>query len=98
MTWMPTKRLANKNKNKNKTLLNHAVKCQQKLHEWVRANQVELEPMKETVSIISRHDPHGPEFELAGVVFDTTLTMNVVVAKLQNFRMWILKSILKLIR
>ena len=83
-------------RSKNKTLLKNPHKCQEKLHEWGRANQVEFEPKKETVSIVSRHDPFGPDFKLLGVVFDTSLTMESAVTKLCNTSMWRFKSILKL--
>ena len=36
----------------NSTLMRHARKCQQQLHDWGKPNQVEFEPKKETITIM----------------------------------------------
>ena len=53
----------------NKTIMKHALKCQMEVHRWGLANQIVFEPTKESMSIISNHEPEGPEFKLVGVVF-----------------------------
>ena len=47
----------------NKTIMKHARKCQTEVHTWGRANQVVFEPTKESVTIISNHEPERADFK-----------------------------------
>ena len=80
---------------RNSTLLKHADKCQENLHKWGKANQVEFEPKKEIISILSRDSPHGPGFTLLGVYFDTSLKMLDAITKLHCAASWKLTRILR---
>ena len=79
----------------NRTITKHAVKCQTEVHRWGRANQVVFEPTKESMTIISNHEPEGPEFKLMGVVFDPTLNMKRAANDLANAFRWKLTKLLR---
>ena len=48
-------------------------KCQLRLHEWGRANQVTFDAGKESMTILSRQEPEGECFKILGVIFDPDL-------------------------
>ena len=50
--------------------------CQDELHTWGRANQVEFAPGKESSHILLRTRPHGEDFRILGVDFDCKLVMS----------------------
>ena len=75
--------------------MKHARKCQQKLHDWGKPNQVEFEPKKETITIMSRISPQGPGFKLLGVHFDTGLKMEEAISKLHSAATWKVTKILR---
>ena len=52
------------------TILQDMSACQQELHAWGRANQVEFDPAKESIHILSRRRPVGDSFKMLGVQFD----------------------------
>ena len=79
----------------NKTIMKHALKCQMEVHRWGLANQIVFEPTKESMSIISNHEPKGPEFKLMGVVFDPELNMKRAVNDLVNAFKWKLTKLLR---
>ena len=76
-------------------MINSAQQCQDKLHKCGTANQVEFEPEKETMSIISRYTGYGPGFQLLGVYFDTKLNMQEAISKLHCAANWKLTRILR---
>ena len=55
---------------KNSTMIRSAKTCQTRLHQWGAANQVEFDPGKESITILSRHTPYGENFKTLGVTFD----------------------------
>ena len=50
--------------------------CQQNLHAWGRANQVQFDPTKESFHILDRQNPCGPDFNNLGCIFDGKLIMD----------------------
>ena len=50
----------------NRSLLDSTKRCQARLHEWGRANQVEFEPTKESITILSRATLYGDNFKSLG--------------------------------
>ena len=68
---------------------------QAELHSWGAANQVSFDPSKESKHVLSRTDPHGPNFKLLGVIFDCRLfmddAMRAVTAKIK----WKLQMLLR---
>ena len=51
----------------NDSIFSDIQSCQQELHKWGKANQVEFDPAKESSHILSRQKPYGPDFKLLGV-------------------------------
>ena len=49
--------------------------CQAELHTWGRANAVQFDAGKEGFHVLSRRDPEGDDFDMLGVEWDTSLTM-----------------------
>jgi len=79
----------------NKIIMRKSVKCQSEVHKWGRAKQITFEPSKESMSVISNHDPVGPDFKLVGMWFDTTLSMKRAVADVCNSFRWKLTKLLR---
>jgi hypothetical protein len=69
--------------------------CQKELHEWGHANQVAFDAGKESIHIISMKEPHGVDFKMLGVEFDTALTMKAAVDRLINDASWKLKMLIR---
>ena len=76
-------------------ILEDLEKCQQELHLWGKANQVEFDPSKESFHILSRVRPHGDSFKMLGVEFDCKLTMTDTVLKLAKDARWKMKAVLR---
>ena len=72
----------------NDILLGWAGQCQVEVHAWGVANGVSFEPTKESMHIISRHEPAGDNFDLLGVTYDTKLTMEDEVSRLASECSW----------
>jgi len=49
--------------------------CQTELHRWGRANQVDFEPTKESMHILSHARPSGMNFKILGIQVDCELNM-----------------------
>ena len=80
---------------RNSTLLRHAHKCQEALHEWGEANNVKFDCSKENFSILSRVSPEGEGFKLLGLHFDTGLYMTECVIRLRDGANWKLRKLLR---
>ena len=50
-------------------------KCQERVHLWGKANQVEFDSSKESFHVLHRSDPYGEDFKVLGVLWDTKLNM-----------------------
>ena len=59
----------------NAVLVGEAEKCQSELHKWGRANQVEFDPGKESIHVVSHKTPEGKNFKILGLNFDCRLVM-----------------------
>ena len=79
----------------NKDIRDEMVVCQSGLHEWGRANKVEFDSKKESMSIISHVEPEGPEFKMYGIIFDTQLRMDSTITELANATNWKLRTVLR---
>ena len=55
--------------------------CEEELALWGDANRVTFDPAKASKTIISKHEPEGPYFNLMGVWFDAKLTMEHAVRR-----------------
>jgi len=66
----------------NRSLLDSTKRCQARLHEWGRANQVEFEPTKESITILSR-----------ATFFDPGLYMEDAVGVICDSAMWKLRTL-----
>ena len=62
--------------------------CQQELHKWGRANQVDFDASKESQHVLSLSDPVGGNFRLLGVPFDTELSMVSAVSEIVSSAGW----------
>jgi hypothetical protein len=60
----------------NEHILHTLHQCQKSLHDWGQANQVLFDAAKETFHILDRKCPHGDNFKLLGVTFDTKVVMD----------------------
>ena len=69
--------------------------CQVNVHEWGDNNGVAFEPAKEHFHVISKHEPHGENFPMLGITFDTRLTMDVEVDSLLDDCSWRVSQILR---
>ena len=54
----------------NTDVLRTARNCQNRLQQWGKANQVEFDPAKESITILSRQTSYGESFKTLGVIFD----------------------------
>ena len=77
----------------NRAILRATTSCQERLHEWGRANAVEFEPSKESITILSRIDPYGENFKSLGVVFDPSLYMDDAISKICDSASWKLRTV-----
>ena len=69
--------------------------CQAELHSWGAANQVEFDPAKESMHVVSHYCPEGPNFKILGLNFDCKLTMGDAIDDLVGEMRWRIKSILR---
>ena len=65
-------------------LIAEAKTCQNGLHKWGRANQVQFDPGKESIHVVSHHAPAGNNFKILGVDFDCRLVMGDAIHGLTN--------------
>lgn len=79
----------------NADVLGHIASCQQRLHTWGRANGVQFDPGKESCHVVSRSDPHGPDFRILGIMFDTKLCMHAAVHEVSSESAWKLTALLR---
>ena len=77
----------------NRSIVATAKKCQERLHEWGRANEVEYEASKESITILSRVAPYGDNFKSLGVLFDPGLFMDDAIHKVYDSAMWKLRTV-----
>ena len=82
-------------KSRNGVIRKSANKCQEELHSWGAANQVSFDPSKESKHVLSRTDPHGPNFKLLGVIFDCRLFMDDAVRAVTAKIKWKLQMLLR---
>ena len=52
----------------NEKVLQELELCQQTVHKWGKANQVEFDPTKESLHVLHRWDPSGDSFKVLGVL------------------------------
>ena len=69
--------------------------CQVELHSWGRANQVEFDPKKESMHVVSHYSPEGPNFKILGLNFDCRLIMCDAIVDLVTEMRWRVRSILR---
>ena len=79
----------------NTELTNESRKCQQELHAWGRASQVEFDPKKESIHVVSHFCPEGKNFKILGLDFDCRLTMGDAIAGLVSEMGWRVRSVLR---
>ena len=79
----------------NKLIIKQCKKCQTEIHKWGDAKRITFEPAKESMSIISNHEPEGPDFKLMGIWFDTGLSMRRGITDLCNSLRWKLTTLLR---
>jgi hypothetical protein len=80
---------------KNDIILKSSMRCQEELHAWGKANQVEFDPGKESFHILAGSGAFGGEFKLLGVNFDPTLTMKSALNDVVTEAGWKLKMLIK---
>ena len=59
----------------NHDLITASKACQAELHLWGAANQVEFDPAKESMHVVSHYCPEGLNFKILRLNFDCRLTM-----------------------
>ena len=69
--------------------------CQKELHKWGRANQVQFDPGKESIHVVSHHAPAGNNFKILGLDFDCRLVMGDAICGLTSEMRWRVRSILR---
>ena len=79
----------------NAEVLGQVARCQDRLHTWGEANGVEFGPNKEDSNVVSRSGPHGADFRILGVMFDTKLRMHAAVHDVAVERAWKLTALLR---
>ena len=79
----------------NAEVLGQVARCQDRLHTWGEANGVEFDPSKENSHVVSRSDPHGADFRILGVMFDTKLRMHAAVHEVAVECAWKLTALLR---
>ena len=79
----------------NKLLKIHAMKCQEEVHSWGKSRRVTFEPSKESISVISKFEPEGPDFKVMGLWFDTGLSMKRAISDLCTALRWKLTSLFR---
>ena len=75
-------------------LIAEAKTCQNELHKWGRANQVQFDPGKESIHVVSHHAPAGNNLKILGVDFDCRLVMGDAIHGLTSKMRWRIRSIL----
>ena len=63
-------------------------RCQSSLHDWGAANQVEFDPAKESIHVMSLTKGDGSSFPLLGAVFDSDLSMQTLFLQLRTTCKW----------
>ena len=71
-------------------------RCQQKLHKYGYANQVNVDTSKESMHILALHGGEGSNFKLFGVPFDHALSMKDAVVELVSEATRKMASILRI--
>ena len=77
----------------NSVVVRVAKQCQSRLHEWGRANQVEFDSTKESITILSRHSPYGAGFKIFNIMFDPGLYMEEAISNLCDKASWKLRTL-----
>ena len=67
---------------------------QSELHVWGRANRVSFDVSKESLHILHRRFPHGNDFKILGVMYDTKLLMHSAARVVATEAGWRLQSLL----
>ena len=75
--------------------LSRCERCQEELHKWGLANQVEFDSGKESMHILSRTAGVGPNFRLLGIDFDVALRMADAVQELVTESGWKMKTMIR---
>jgi len=76
-------------------VLRQLQECQEQVHKWGDANQVQFEKSKESMHILDQTCSFGNDFKMLGVCFDTKLRMHRAIQKLAAEARWRLKSLLR---
>jgi hypothetical protein len=79
----------------NDTVLHSIDKCQQELHLWGKANNVEFDPSKESKHVLSFERPHNGRFKLLGIEFDGKLSMEDAIDELVVEAGWKLQMLIR---
>ena len=82
----------------NRVLFSPTKRCQQRLHTWGRANQVQFDPDKESHHVVSHVTPEGSDFKILGILFDCGLTMAAAVHELVGECRWKIQALMKVSR
>ena len=78
---------------RNEDVLAEGKTCQEKLHNWGKANQVSFDPKKESFHVVARTGGTGGNWEQLGVNFDTALTMEDAVRETVAEAGWKLRTL-----
>ena len=79
----------------NAQCIQEAETCQTEVHAWGRSNGVAFEPSKESLQVLSKHDPCGAGFVKLGVNFDVKLCMQGEVDDLVGQCAWRVSQLLR---
>ena len=69
--------------------------CQNALHTWGYANQVQFDAAKESHHVLHRHEQLGNDFRMLGVQFDCQLRMESQCHDMAKSAGWKLRTILR---
>ena len=69
--------------------------CQKDLHKWGRANQVQFDPGKESIHVVSHHAPAGNNLKILGLDFDCRSEVGDAIRGLTSEMRWRVRSILR---
>ena len=69
--------------------------CQREFHKWGKANQISVDPTKESKHILVLHSGEGDNFRLLGAPFDHALSMRDAVCELVSEAPWKAASVLR---
>ena len=80
---------------RNELIMEDLKRAQRQLHSWGSANRVAFDAGKESLHIVSRSGPFGPNFKILGVEFDPKLLMHKTVHDCARECGWKLQALLR---